>query len=36
LLQTNLFSRRPLIALIQPANKDRPPDMQLQMALVRN
>ena len=36
LLQTNLFSRRSLLALIQPGSKDRPPDLQLQLALVRN
>jgi putative transposase len=36
LLQTNLFSRRPLMGLIQPVNNDQPPDMQLRLALVRN
>ncbi len=36
LLQTNLFSRRPLMELIEPINKDRPPDMQLRLALVRS
>lgn len=36
LLQTNLFSRRSLMALIQPTNKDRPPDIQLRLTLVRN
>jgi len=36
LLQTNLFSRRPLRELIEPTDKDRPPDFQLRLALVRN
>jgi len=36
LLQTNLFSRRSLMALIQPINSDRPPDRQHQLSLVRN
>jgi len=36
LLQTNLFSRRSLMALIQPINIDRPPDIQLRLTLVRN
>lgn len=36
LLQTNLFSRRPLMGLLQPLNADPPPDMQLRLALVRN
>lgn len=36
LLQTNLFSRRSLMGLIQPSNSDRPPDMQLRLVLVRN
>jgi len=36
LLQTNLFSRRSLIGLIQPINSDRPPDTQLRLSLVRN
>lgn len=36
LLQTNLFSRRPLLALIQPINIERPPDRQLRLSLVRN
>ena len=36
LLQTNLFSRRSLMALIQPINSDRPPDRQYQLSLVRN
>lgn len=36
LLQTNLFSRRSLVALMQPINIDRPPDMQLSLSLVRN
>lgn len=36
LLQTNLFSRRPLMELIEPTDKGRPPDMQLRLALVRN
>jgi putative transposase len=36
LLQTNLFSRRPLMTLIQPAIIERPPDVQLRLALVRH
>jgi len=36
LLQTNLFSSRSLIELIQPMNIDKPPDIQLQLSLVRN
>jgi putative transposase len=36
LLQTNLFSRRSLVALIQPFEVDRPPDIQLQLSLVRD
>ena len=36
LLQTNLFSRRSLLGLMRPINTDRPPDMQLQLSLVRN
>ena len=36
LLQTNLFSRRPLLELLLPLHTDRPPDMQMQLALVRN
>jgi hypothetical protein len=36
LLQTNLFSRRSLLALMKPINTDRPPDIQMQLSLVRN
>lgn len=36
LLQTNLFSRRSLIELLKPNNIDRPPDLQLQLSLVRD
>ena len=36
LLQTNLFSRRPLLGLMQPIYTDRPPDIQLQLSLVRD
>lgn len=36
LLQTNLFSRRPLMGLIKPMNNDWPPDIQRQLSLVRN
>lgn len=36
LLQTNLFSRRSLLGLMRPINTDRPPDIQLQLSLVRN
>lgn len=36
LLQTNLFSRRSLMALLQPVDTGQPPDMQLQLSLVRN
>ena len=36
LLQTNLFSRRSLMTLIRPNNMERPPDVQLQLSLVRN
>lgn len=36
LLQTNLFSRRSLIALMQPINADLPPDKQLRLSLVRD
>ena len=36
LLQTNLFSRRPLMELIAPLNQERPPDIQLRLELVRN
>ena len=36
LLQTNLFSRRSLMGLLQPLNADPPRDMQLRLALVRN
>jgi len=36
LLQTNLFSRRSLLALIHPIKTDRLPDIQLRLSLVRN
>ena len=36
LLQTNLFSRRSLMALLQPDETSQPPNMQLQLSLVRN
>jgi len=36
LLQTNLFSRRSLMALLQPNDTGQPLDMQLQLPLVRN
>ena len=36
LLHTNLFSQRSLIALIQHETQERPPDIQMQLALVRN
>ncbi|MEW8483797.1 MAG: IS4 family transposase [Candidatus Thiodiazotropha sp.] len=36
LLQTNLFSPRPLMELIVPHTEDHPPDMQFRLALVRN
>ncbi|MEW8276542.1 MAG: IS4 family transposase [Candidatus Thiodiazotropha sp.] len=36
LLQTNLFSRRPLMELIVSHTEDHPPDMQFRLALVRN
>jgi len=36
LLQMNLFMRRSLMALIQPTREERPPDIQMRLALVRN
>jgi len=36
LLQLNLFMRRSLMALIQPTQEERPPDIQMRLALVRN
>lgn len=36
LLQTNLFSRRPLMEVIMPPDQNRPPDVQLRLVLVRN
>ena len=36
LLQTNLFSRRPIMELILPGNTGRLPDKQLRLSLVRN
>ena len=36
LLQTNLFSRRSLMALLQLDETSQPPNMQLQLSLVRN
>ena len=36
LLQLNLFMRRSLMALIQPTREERPPDIQMRLALVRN
>ena len=36
LLQMNLFIRRPLLELLQPAQQPPPPDSQLRLGLVRN
>jgi putative transposase len=36
LLQTNLFSRRPLMELFEVSSRERPPDAQLKLFLVRN
>jgi putative transposase len=36
LLQTNLFSRRPLKEIMRPINTDRPPDIQMKFSLVRD
>lgn len=36
LLQINLFIRRPLLALLEPHQQARPPDLQMRLRLVRN
>lgn len=36
LLQINLFIRRPLLALLEPPQQARPPDLQMRLGLVRN
>ena len=36
LLQLNLFIRRPLLELLQPVQTSPPPDLQMQLGLVRN
>jgi hypothetical protein len=36
LLQTNLFSRRPLEEIMRPINTGGPPDIQMEFSLVRD